>query len=429
MSVIHSAKGAYSGPRTLDGEDVGTISAFLVHSDGHDDPETLKANAGKSFQGSIVLGMGFTFDDTDRKNVATSLTEMRRMIDDNPCNREVIFPYIGGEEINASPTHSHHRYVINFRDWPLRRADLGATWRDTNGETRRGWLREGIVPLDYPDPVAQDWPELLTIVEQRVKPERMAQNDKGAKNKWWGFIRPRPELQDATANLDRVIAINCGATPHFALCFLPSKTVFANTLAVLSVDSHAAYCALQSRPHETWARFFGSSMKDDLRYTPSDCFETFPFPANWETHPALAGAGQTYYDFRASLMIENDEGMTKTYNRFHDPSERDPRIARLRELRAAMDRAVLDAYGWYDIPTDCEFLLDYEVDEETWGRKKKPWRYRWPDEVRDDVLARLLTLNGERAAVERKAGGASSAGSPKATARGRAERSTVSDAV
>ena len=80
-------------------------------------------------------------------------------------------------------------------------------------------------------------------------------------------------------------------------------------------------------------------------------------------------------------MVQNDEGMTKTYNRFHDPYEDDPEIAELRELHGAMDRAVLDAYGWSDIPTDCDFLLDYEIDEATWGRKKKPYRYRWPDPV------------------------------------------------
>ena len=96
-------------------------------------------------------------------------------------------------------------------------------------------------------------------------------------------------------------------------------------------------------------------------------------------------------------MVRNNEGLTKTYNRFHDPDERDPDILKLRELHAAMDRAVLDAYGWNDIPTDCEFLLDYEIDEEEWGDKKKPYRYRWPDEVRDEVLARLLELNAERA--------------------------------
>ena len=94
-------------------------------------------------------------------------------------------------------------------------------------------------------------------------------------------------------------------------------------------------------------------------------------------------------------MVANDEGLTKTYNRFHDPDEASPHIHRLRELHAAMDRAVLDAYGWGDVPTDCQFLLDYEVTEEAAGRKK-PWRYRWPDEVRDDVLGRLLALNQAR---------------------------------
>ena len=99
-------------------------------------------------------------------------------------------------------------------------------------------------------------------------------------------------------------------------------------------------------------------------------------------------------------MVENDEGMTRTYNRFHDIYETDPRIIELRELHAAMDRAVLDAYGWTYIPTDCDFFLDYEIDETTWGRKKKPYRYRWPDTVHDEVLARLLALNAERSAAE-----------------------------
>ena len=99
-------------------------------------------------------------------------------------------------------------------------------------------------------------------------------------------------------------------------------------------------------------------------------------------------------------MIDNDEGMTTTYNRFHDPNERDPRIAELRRLHAAMDRVVLDAYGWRDIPIDCEFL-DYEINEETQGKKNKPRRYRWPDDVQDKVLDRLWTLNAERAEAER----------------------------
>ncbi len=99
-------------------------------------------------------------------------------------------------------------------------------------------------------------------------------------------------------------------------------------------------------------------------------------------------------------MVERDEGLTSTYNRFHDPNESDPRIARLRELHAAMDRVVLDAYGWTDIRPTYEFLLDFEDDEDGNGagsRRRKPYRYRWPDEVRDEVLGRLLELNAERA--------------------------------
>ena len=138
-------------------------------------------------------------------------------------------------------------------------------------------------------------------------------------------------------------------------------------------------------------------MKDDAVYTPSDCFETFPFPDNWENHPALEAAGKAYYEHRAALMVRNDEGLTKIYNRFHNPDEPDSEIVRLRDLHAAMDRAVLGAYDWTDIPTDCEFLLDYEIDEEDWGTRKKPYRYRWPDEIRDEVLARLLELNAKRA--------------------------------
>jgi len=108
-----------------------------------------------------------------------------------------------------------------------------------------------------------------------------------------------------------------------------------------------------------------------------------------------------------SLMARNDEGLTRTYNRFHDPDERDPEIAQLRELHAAMDRAVLDAYGWTDLSTDCEFLLDYEIDEDTWSpRRKKPYRYRWPAETHDEVLARLLELNAERASAETRSGAA-----------------------
>ena len=249
--------------------------------------------------------------------------------------------------------------------------------------------------MDYPAKVAEDWPELLAMVDERVKPERLAQKDKGAREKWWQFIRPRPELRAAIAGLDRVLVIS-RISNSFAPTFLTTGMVYNEKTIVFPFSEMAPFATLQSRTHEVWTRFLSSTLKDDLQYTPSDCFETFPFPKRWETDPSLEAAGKAYYDFRADLMVRNEEGLTKTYNRFHDPDEDDPDIAKLRDLHAAMDRVVLDAYGWKDIPTDCKFLLDYEIDEEEWTKRKKPYRYRWPDDIRDDVLARLLELNAQR---------------------------------
>lgn len=412
----------------LDGRPVEKITAYLFHAGGHEDPRPLQANAGKSFIGSYVLGMGFTFDDSDAKGVATPLAEMRRLIDKDPRNAMRIFPYIGGEEVNGSPTHAPHRYVIHFADFPLRRADLGESWAGADGKQREAWLRTGLVPLDYPEPVAADWPDLLEIVERKVKPERdklKGNTDAERRRKfWWQWGRYTPALFAAVQGLERVLA--CSQTSKYlALAFLPANMVYSHKAVIFPFSRYDGFAVLQSSLHECWARFMGSTMKDDPVYTPSDCFETFPFPpdvgANSFAHSTpetgrinspLQAAGRDYYEFRAGLMVRNDEGLTQTYNRFHDPEETSPEILRLRELHAAMDRAVLDAYGWDDIPTACEFILDFEDEEDDSAeaaggrasRKKKPWRYRWPDEVRDEVLARLLAQNAERAAEEARAG-------------------------
>ena len=96
-------------------------------------------------------------------------------------------------------------------------------------------------------------------------------------------------------------------------------------------------------------------------------------------------------------MIQNEEGLTKTYNRFHDPEEKSHAIVELRRLHDEMDRTVLAAYGWDDIEPTCEFELEWEDEDDESSRRRKPWRYHWPEETRDEVLARLLALNAERA--------------------------------
>jgi hypothetical protein len=318
--------------------------------------------------------MGFTFDDTDRKGVATPLSEMNRILEteNDPPYAERVFPYIGGEEVNDSPTQTHHRYVINF-----------------------GMMNEE---------EAHRWPLLMRILEAKVRGKRASHSTA----EWWHLERLREELYQAIRCLSQVLVIS-RVGQQAAFVYLPARMVYSEQLVVFALPTHSAICTLQCRVHEIWARFFGSTLEDRLRYTPSDCFETFPFPPAFETDPRLESAGKAYYEFRANLMIENNEGLTKTYNRFHDPNEKSPKIQRLQELHAAMDRAVLDAYGWTDFTPRCEFLLDYEEEEneEDEGkarRRKKPYRYRWVDEDRDWVLAKLLELNQQRAEEERLRG-------------------------
>lgn len=466
VSVVWVTKGEMSAPFDLDGRSVSLISAYLFHAGGNENPVALSPNAGKSFIGVFTLGMGFTFDDDDGKSVANPLSLMQELVAKDARNSERIFPYIGGEEINDSPTHAHHRFVISFADFPLRREELGQHWKTADERQRQQWLRTGVVPIDYPEPVAADWSDLLAIVETKVRSERASKAAEIRAYPWWRFWRPRGELYSACRNLHRVIGLS-RVGQQGAFTFLPSGTVFADSMVIFAFEGDEALAVLQSRAHEFWARFFASSMKDDMRYTPSDCFETFPFPAGFETNAALEAAGREYYEFRAALMQDLWLGLTEIYNLFHSPddetlarlealyrkraatsdwrtaesvpADRSPltlyatpaaalaAVQRLRTLHAAMDTAVLTAYGWTDLlpKCTCEFLLDYEDDEsessaeESGGRKKKkPWRYRWPDEIRDEVLARLLKLNAERAEEERLAGAAGGDGKGKVKAKG-----------
>ncbi len=424
VSTIHIAKPALLADSNiptpeLENRPVERITAFLFPKGGHDDPARLHANAGKSFQGSIVLGMGFTFDDTESKGKASPISRaradelaksgqrpisMEELLAKEPRNQERIFPYIGGKEVNTSPTHAYHRYVIDFFDRSLEEAS--------------------------------QWPDLIEIVREKVRPERDVQNRDALREKWWQYAEKRPGLINAIRGLERVLVTNAQAAPHSTFCFMPNGSVFANSLNVFPFESINAFCLLQSRIHEIVAWYFSSSMKDDLRYNPTDCFETFPFPENWEKTKSLESAGKTYYEYRAALMVETNKGLTETYNDFHDPKCATPAIEKLRSLHACMDTAVLAAYGWPDIDTTCGFDLDYcdaepadDASPETldrlergdyWfataneakefsfelgdGANRLPWRYRWRPEVRDDILARLLLLNKDRAEAERQAG-------------------------
>ncbi len=377
VSVVHVARGAAVAVQ-LDDKPVEAVSAYLFPGTNSRSPARLSVNHELFSMGMYPYGSGFMFDDDDRE--ASSLMEMERICASDPRYRERIRAYIGGEEVLNHPQQQHRRWVICLSD-----------------------LEEG--ELD-------EWPELAKIVREKVRPFRAQLGDNPnnvpLRRRWWAFQTTRPRLATAAAKLTRLL-VHPNVSVHFAFAFVPSSTIVASPHNVFLNDTSAFFSVMQSRVHEAWARYFASSMKDDLRYTPSDCFETFALPTAFDRTAQLTVAGDRYLNVRATLMGDRREGLTKTYNRFHDPDEHAPEILQLRTMHDEMDRAVLDAYGWTDIRPTCTFLLDYEEaeDEDDTGgtrRKKKPWRYRWPDDVRDEVLARLMKLNAERYAEEQRIG-------------------------
>ncbi len=369
VSIVHVAREWSNALCFLDNRPVTKITAFLVENGGDDDPSPLNENAGTSFSGYFLRGMGFSFDDSSPD--ANPVQEMHRLIANDPRNQERIFPFLGGEEVNDDPRHAFHRWAINFGSMSLAEAEL--------------------------------WPDLVEVLRRKVKPERDIVTRAAHRDHWWQYAEPRPGLRRAIQGMSQVLVCS-QITTYCVFAFLPSTWVFSHALNVFAFERYGVFAILQSRIHEIWARFFGSSMKDDLRYTPTDCFETFPFPLDWRANQALEKIGQRYYEYRAEMMKRTEKGLTETYNHFHNKCQTDSDITTLQRLHAEMDRVVLDAYGWTDLQPKLDFILEYEDEENqeslSGRERKKPWRYRWVDEDREQVLARLLEMNRTRAEEE-----------------------------
>ncbi len=402
VSVVHVRRGEARSP-VLDGRQVTRISAYLVEGEVDDSPAPLAANAGIAFVGMYLLGLGFTFDDAAAaKGAASPVAEMERLIAKDPRNAERIFPYLGGEEVNTSPTHAHHRWCIDFFDSPLRRDPTFQSWFLNAGteaceKRRRHWLKTGVVPGDYPGPVAADWPDLLAIVKRLVKPERDPQKRDALRERWWQFAEKRPGLRAAIVGKTHILVV-AQTSPHTSIARLKAGSLVGHTAIVFASGDFELFASLQSRIHDVWTRAFAASMKDDQRYLPTDCFLTFALP---DLRRDLEPAGLAYHDHRAALLVARSEGLTKTYNRFHDPEERGADILRLRELHHALDQAVLRAYGWHDLAAAAapeHLTAATEHDHRYLGR------LFWPAPFREEVLARLLDLNKTRAEEERRQG-------------------------
>lgn len=361
-SRVHIHKGEWRSNRVLLGRSVKYISAFL--SDRNEwTPKNLSSNDRKVYQGSIVLGMGFVI----------SQEQAIQMIDSDSKNSDVIFPYINGEDLNSDPEQKPSRWVINFWDWPQERAQL------------------------YPMP--WKW------VEENVKSERLQNKDKGAREKWWLFLRPRSELYHLIGrgqlfekhpsgwskddnHSGRVIIFATQASKYAGFSFAPTSMVYSNAIGILADDSFSKFAELASSLHVIWAYTFGGRMKTDLRYSPSDCFVTYPF-LNSDI-PELSLLGERLSVLRRDVMMSRNLGMTKLYNLIHNPNKIDSELSSLRELHCKIDKAVLNAYEWNDI------ILDHGYHKVAYLPDNDNIRFTISESARIELLGRLLELNRQR---------------------------------
>lgn len=371
VSSVWIIKGDFDGLKVLDGKECGFINRYLMPVLFNSEPNKLVEYRKRYDKGFMIYGDGFLF--CDEKSGATSLSTMEEIFVLNPACRQLVHPYIGGDDVLSNPVIPKNKFVIDFEQRSLEEA--------------------------------QAWPELLNIISEKVKPERELQNRVSRSQLWWQFGEKSPLLRKIYAEVDEVLMIPFTAQ-HLTCVKVPTNVYVAYPHTVLRDWSPQVFAILQSRIHELWARFFGSTLEDRLRYPPSDCLETFPFPIQYVEKKTLGLIGEQYYKTRLELMVRLNVGPTELYNRFHSEDEMDSDVLKLRELHTSMDREVLEVYGWTDLRPQCAFLLDFEDDalHESGSQKKKPWRYRWPNEVREEVLARLLDLNASRGEQEKTQG-------------------------
>jgi hypothetical protein len=334
--------------RWLDGEEVPAIGSDLQpygHVRGR--PDRLRENERLTFQGSNVVGSGFTL----------TSDEKQRLLDHDPRNVEVIQPYINGKDLNQRPDCSAGRAIINFRNWPLDQAER--------------------------------YPDCIERVRRLVKPYRDRNNRANYRDFWWRYGEHRPGLYQAIDGLRHVLAI-ARVSDSIMPVRVPTGPVFSEQTVVFVFDDPASQALLSSSIHSTWVVRYTSTIGAGAgtRYAPQDVFITFPRP---EPSPELTTLGLRLDETRRNLMLSHSWGVTKTYNRVHDPDNHEPPVQELRDIHLAIDEAVMRAYGWADL----ELKIGHHP-------TKIGMRWTVSKEARFELLDRLLEENHRRYEAEQQ---------------------------
>jgi hypothetical protein len=423
VSLVSVTKGPFNGPALLDGRPVAHISAYLQDETTESAPQKLSESQGRGSVGAFLRGDGFMLPPA----------EALAMLKSDGANKAVLRPIINAHELNSQPLPAALRWVVDFGD------------REEHDAAR----------FQLP------WQH----VEAHVKPIRLALDEASAANKphiryWWRFAASKLSFFGSLAGEPQLVAI-ARHTKHFAPVMMASTNVFSDALFVLGTARNDLYAVFQSSLHEAWARKYSGSLETRLRYSPSDCFETFAFPSGlWQTPSAgLAEIGGRYHEHRRKLMLSLWLGLTDVYNLFHSReldadlakhfasrAKKDPAgssipeehrvgavaftldaaragIVELRRLHVELDVAVRDAYGWQDLPLEHAF---YEV--ETLPENDRV-RYTISPAARKELLKRLLTENYRRAAAESAAQAQTPPSSKKATKRAKRSKAAESPSL
>jgi hypothetical protein len=371
-SRVHVYKGGWRGECSLRGRPAAFVSAYL--SDREEwSPKELKAAQNIAFIGSYVLGKGFVL----------SPEEAQQMLDADPKNADVIFPYLDGNDLKTVPTQRPTRWVISFWDWPEERAQ----------EYELPWQR----------------------IEERVKPERQRLNERGEfvlrkplPERWWQFGEKRPGLYhaigrgrhfdqhpedwDSQVRPLQHILVAGRVGKYFNPSVVPNDVIFHEKCVVFAVADAYAYAAIfNSSPVDAWVWKQSSRMKLDLNFSPSDAVETFPFLGGSDI-AHFDQLGREYLRLRHEVMTDlaNPIGLTRLYNRFHNAGDTDRLIERLREQHCEIDAAVMRAYGWDDLD------LGHGYHEQPNLAESDCVRFTISETARVEVLRRLSELNRQR---------------------------------
>jgi hypothetical protein len=357
----------------LDGARVKSITSSLdPESRISGNPNTLATNEGLSFEGCKPLGMGFILDPD----------EAQALLAKDARNKDVIFPYLNGEDLNSRWDRSASRWVISFDDWPIEQA--------------------------------MQYEEVFRIIEAKVRPERQRTNVDGSfvlRNplplRWWQYAEKRSAMRRAIAPLDRVLVIarvsNTGIPQ-----FVTANQIMSEQIVAFATNGAAQLALLTSSIHYFWWTVKGAStigIGAGLRYTPSDGFGKFPQPIFTQQLDAL---GEDLDLFRRSVMERRRIGLTDLYNLVNESAVDTDDIRRLRAIHVEIDEAVRKAYA-LDEERD-PGIREHEAKVATtslprWRNiefghgfyvTRQGMRFTISPEARVDVLDKLLALNQYR---------------------------------